>query len=137
MPTFLTIWRRSLCAVTGAIAGAIVGLVMGLYLLQQTPPAIPLPGVFAVGAILGIAAWLAVLIIVGLWQHYGIANIALPSLVTSLITAVLTVLVTSRVQVPVLAVWFGIVIGTLVGALLCWLCRGRLLSTGGADYAMR
>jgi hypothetical protein len=137
MPSFLTIWRRNLCSASGAIAGAIVGLVMGLYLLQPAPLPLSHLDVLAISTILGLLAWLALLMIVGLWQHYGIANIAFSSLVNSLITALLTVFVTNKVQIAVLAVWIGILIGTIVGALLCWLCSVSPRRIPGVDHGLR
>ena len=132
MPTFLTIWRRSLCAVTGAIAGGLVGLIVGLF--QSTMPAVlTMPEILRVTLILGLFAWLAILLIVGVWVRYGAIAIALPSLITTFITAFLTVYLANKLQVPVLAVWLGLIVGTLVGLLLCRLCRMPSYSTGRAQ----
>ena len=89
------------------------------------------------GSILAIVAWIAILVVIGLWLHYGVPAIAWQSLVTSWITAILTVYVCDKVHLALLAVWIGLLIGTLIGALLCRLCKSRLGTTGGTSYAMR
>jgi hypothetical protein len=132
MPTFLTIWRRSLCAVTGAIAGGIVGMIVGLFQAAM-PVVLAMPEILRLTLILGGFAWLVILLIVGVWLHYGAVAIALPSLITTLITAFLTVYLANKLQVALLAVWLGLVVGTLVGLLLCRLCRMPTYTTGRAQ----
>ncbi|MBS0447625.1 MAG: hypothetical protein JSR59_16910 [Proteobacteria bacterium] len=122
MPPFLTIWRHSLCAVTGAIAGGFAGMSFGIAQLQQ--PALPLTDAIEVGILLGLVAWVFILMVEGLWLHYGSA-VVWPSLITSLSSAVLTVVIANAVALPVLSVWIGILFGTVVGALLCRLCGER------------
>ena len=137
MPTWMLIWRRSLCAVSGAIAGVIVGFIFGLFQIQTPVPALALPDVVRVSLMLGIAAWIATLVIVGIWARYGIAAIFLPSLVNALVTSLLTVYIANSVRMPILALWIGMLVGTLVGALLCRLCGNRLRAAGGPQYGMR
>lgn len=132
MPTFLSIWSRNLCAASGAIAGGLVGLLVGLFQLQP-PGVIPSADVVRVALILGIFAWLVVLLIVGLWLHYGVGPIALQSLVTTLLTSLLTVYLANKVHLPPLSVWIGILIGTLVGWLLCRFCGDKTFSAGRAS----
>lgn len=132
MPTFLTIWRRSLCAASGAIAGGIVGLLVGLFQAAM-PGVIPLPDVVRAALILGLFAWLVILLIVGVWLHYGAGAIALSSLVTTLLTSLLTVYLANKIQLPVLAVWIGILVGTLVGYLLCRVCGEPRYAVGRAE----
>ena len=127
MPPILTLWRHSLCAVTGAIAGGFAGMLLGIAQLHQ--PALLLADAVKVGILLGLVAWVFILMVEGLWLHYGSA-IVWPSLVTSLLSAVLTVVIANAVALPVLSVWLGILVGTLVGALLCRLCGERSGSLG-------
>jgi hypothetical protein len=132
MPTFLTIWRRSLCAVSGAIAGGIVGLLVGLFQAAM-PGVIPLADVIRAALILGLFAWLVILLIVGVWLHYGVGAIALSSLVTTFLTSLLTVYLANKIQLPVLATWIGILVGTLVGYALCRLCGEPKYAVGRAQ----
>ena len=137
MPALLTIWRRSLCAVTGAIAGGSAGLVLGL-VQTQTPMIVLLPSqVVQVGLLLGVVAWFGLLMVVGVWLHYGIATIALPALVTSVLSSLLTIFVANQVLIPLLAVWIGLVVGTLVGLMLCRLCTSFQERMGGIEYGVR
>jgi len=123
MLPILTIWHRSLCAVTGAIAGGFAGMLFGFAQLQQ--PALTPTDAVKVGILLGLVAWVFILMVEALWLHYG-AAVVWPSLVTSLLSAILTVVVANAVAVPVLSVWIGLLFGTLVGALLCRLCGERV-----------
>ena len=132
MPTFLTIWRRSLCAASGAIAGGIVGLLVGLFQVAM-PGVIPLADVVRAALILGLFAWLVILLIVGVWLHYGVGAIALSSLVTTFLTSLLTVFLANKIQIPPLAVWIGILVGTLVGYALCRLCGEPKYASGRAQ----
>lgn len=136
MPTFLTIWRRSLCAVSGAIAGGFIGLIIGLA-QAQSPLVLTMSQVVQAAVILGLLAWLVLLLIVGVWLHYGVSAIGLPSLVTSLLTSLLTVYLANKVQISLLAVFIGLLAGTLVGFALCRLCGAPKYAEGGPYYGMR
>jgi hypothetical protein len=135
MSSIWTIWRRSLCAVSGAIAGGITGLLFGL--AQLSSGKIAMTAAAETGIVLGFIAWIAILVVVGLWLHYGPRVIALPSLITSLVTAVLTVFIGNQLSIPILDVWIGLLVGTVVGAIFCRLCPTRQALSGGDDNGVR
>ncbi len=125
----LPIWRRSLCAVSGAIAGGLAGTVMGLVQADKSFT-LTAAEAFRVGLLLGAAGWVVLLIVIGLWFHYGLAQVAWPALVNTMITCILTVFVCRALHIPYLDTIIGVLIGTLVGYLLCLLC-GRFIKPAG------
>lgn len=129
MTSFIAIWRHNLCAVTGAIAGGLTGMVFGLLLISNAGAPIAASELLAIALLLAFVAWLMVLLVVGVWLHYGLTAVAAPALVTTVITALITVAIAYAVKFPYLATLIGLAVGTLVGALLCRLCyRDRLVS---------
>jgi hypothetical protein len=137
MGNILTIWWRSLCAASGAIAGGTAGLLFGLAYRLSTVPISTADGVQA-GVVLGLFGWVVLLLLIGVWLHYGVRAIALPALVTSLLSAVLTVLISMRYPPSPLAdLWIGLLVGTLVGAALCALCGMSQTPKRGDDRGLR
>ena len=136
MGSFLGIWRRSVCAASGAIAGGLAGFLFGLLLVDQPGIALSLADIVLMGALLGILGWVAILVVVGLWLHYGPSAIAAPAFVNALLTSILTVAIDAWLRVAVLCVFVGLLVGTLVGALLCSLCAPRR-EKGVATHAVR
>ena len=132
----LPLWRRSLCAASGAICGGLAGTVMGVY--QGPPGAAVMTAAQAlqVGLVLGFLGWIVLLLVIGAWLHYGASAIALPALVNALLSSVLTVFVCNALNMPFLDVLLGLVIGTLVGWLLCLLC-GRWAAVAGLKGVAR
>jgi hypothetical protein len=126
-----TLWSRSLCAASGALAGGFAGAVLGL--LQTPPNAIVLSAAQAlrVGLVLGLVGWLLILLVIGVWFHYGVGTIAGPALVNAILSALLTVLLCEALHVPILDALIGLLAGTLVGWILCLLC-GRFENVKGA-----
>ncbi|WP_436294722.1 hypothetical protein [Variovorax sp. LjRoot178] len=121
MGNILTIWWRSLCAASGAIAGGTAGFLFGLAQMLSTTP-LSISDAIQVGILLGLFAWVALLLLIGIWLHYGVRGIALPALITSLLSAVLTVMISTRFPHPLADLWIGLLVGTIVGAALCALC---------------
>ncbi len=118
----LPIWRRSLCAVSGALCGGFAGMVMGFY--QSKPGAGTLTPVQAlqVGLALGFVGWVMLLVVIGAWLHYGTSAIALPALLNAMLSSILTVFACNALKFPIIDTVLGLVMGTLVGWLLCRLC---------------
>jgi hypothetical protein len=131
--TFWSIWRRSICAASGAMAGGIAGMLFGFAQLGRQRIPLQTAAAINTGLLLGGVGWLAVLVVVGLWLHYGIRTIALPSLFTSLLTGILTVLIALHVWLAFLDVWIGLLVGTIVGAGLCRLCGWRSVTRGESN----
>ena len=114
--------RLSFCALNGAIVGAIAGFLIGLLQGEHAQP-LAAAEVLGVGVTLGLLGWAFILIVVGMWLHYGSSAVAWPALINALLTAVLTVWVNNLVDLQTIATLIGILIGILVGTVLCRLCR--------------
>lgn len=126
--------RFSFCAKIGAIVGIIAGSFFAL--LQGSSPAATFAPqeLLLMGIALALVGWLFVLLAVGIWLRYGAAAIAGPALLNALITAILTVLVCDFFGLPALDWIFGLVIGLLVGTLLCRLCERWPVFLKGAHH---
>jgi hypothetical protein len=122
--------RFSLCALSAAVVGAFSGMVIGLAVLER--PESTLGGVEAlrVGLLLGAVGWVIILLVVGLWLHYGVRDIALYALGSSLLTAVISTYACLVIATAELFPIVGLVIGLLIGALLCWICPTRFTEWG-------
>jgi len=119
------------------MAGGITGLLFGLVQLGGPGAVFPVIEAAKTGILLGLVAWVVILVVVGLWLHYGLRPIALPALLNALVAAVLTVLIASPLRIPLLDVWIGLLVGTLVGATLCRLCGTRQTLAGGDSHGLR
>jgi uncharacterized membrane protein YeaQ/YmgE (transglycosylase-associated protein family) len=128
----LPIWSRSLCAAAGAMVGGFAGVVMGLLLSPPHAFTLTASETWKAGLLLGLVGWVILLIVFGLWLHYGMSQIAGPSLLNALLSAVLTVWVCRALHVPILDTLIGLLVGTLVGWILCQLC-GRFTPLKGAN----
>jgi hypothetical protein len=110
------------CAKIGAMIGLIVGTMMSLLLAFQPGVTFPASTLWAICALTGVVALVAVLLIVGVWLHYGAGAIFAPVLVNAAFTTILTVWITYKLQKPYLSALVGLVIGVVVGTLLCRAC---------------
>ena len=114
--------KLSLCALVGGLVGAITGFFFSLFQLQNPGLVLTVLQVLAMGIELGLLGWLFVLLVVGVWLHYGAGSIAFQALVNALLTSILVVFFNNLLQLPAVAVPIGMLIGILVGYLLCILC---------------
>lgn len=114
--------RLPFCSLVGAFVGVTAGSILGLTLdavpSQGLPPSAPV----ALGLLLGGFGWIVVLVFMGLWMRYGIAQIWAPAAINAALTGIVTVLVNLLVRQMVLAPAIGILSGILVGAILCRFC---------------
>ena len=115
--------RVPFCSLAGMLVGSITGTLFGLTLFAHPGASLDLKTLLGIGLLLGLLGFVFVLFFIGVLLRYGIGQIFLPGLVNALITAVITVLVDYVLQVPELAGWVGLLIGLLVGAILCRLCE--------------
>lgn len=130
MPFTLPIWRRSICAVAGAMAGSLAGMVMGLLQSEMPPGVMSAADAWKASFALSVTGWVVILIVLGLWLHYGVSQIAWPALANSLLSATFTVFVCRALHIAFLDTILGLLIGTLIGYLLCLLC-GRFSAFKG------
>jgi hypothetical protein len=52
-------------------------------------------------------------------------------------TGILTTVINNLVRIPILATWIGILIGIIVGAILCLLCRNTKRGCEDERYDQR
>lgn len=114
--------KLSFCAVNGALVGALAGFLFGAHLLEHPSHTLTPAEILQVALILMIVCWLVVLVIVGLWLHYGASAIAWPLLLNALLTVVLTVWLNNMIRIPEIAALIGLLAGILVGTVLCRFC---------------
>ena len=115
--------KLSLCALGGGIAGAVSGGLFGIVLEGYPAHTLPLLSQLQAGLLLGVVAWIVLLIVIGVWLHYGLGQIAAQAFVNAMITSVLTVLLAYAIHLPWLATIIGMLVGILVGTILCSFCR--------------
>lgn len=118
-----TLFRSlSFCALAGAMIGVIVGFLFGLVQTAH-PAAIFTPFDLTISSLLlALVGFIVVLVIFGVWQRYGVRAIFLPALINALATAFLTVYVNDALRQSLFAAPVGLLIGILVGSVLCALC---------------
>ena len=114
--------KSGVCAASGAIAGAIVGGLFGLVYVLAASPMIPPTLLFEISAGLSLAAWVAVLLIVGVFGNYGVVTIAARALVTCLLTGIITVWVIYLAHAGGYGTLLGWIVGFLIGKTLCAAC---------------
>jgi hypothetical protein len=111
-----------ICAVTGSIAGAIVGGLYGLVDFASGNAPMPPAVLFELAIGLSLAAWVAVLFIVGVLGNYGAIVIAGQALVTCLLTGLVTVYLIHAAHAGLFGMLLGWIIGFLIGKALCAMC---------------
>jgi len=79
-------------------------------------------GVLAIALLLGLGAWVLLLLIYGVWLHVGAHALAGPLLLNALVTALVTVWVENHLHHPRVDALLGLILGYLVGRMLCLLC---------------
>jgi hypothetical protein len=110
------------CSMPGAAVGSFVGFVLGIVMVKEPALAFAQHQLILIGLMLGFLGFLFVLILFGVWLHYGVQTIALPSFVNAILTGTLTAIVVNAVHHSTIAALLGALVGILVGALLCALC---------------
>jgi ABC-type antimicrobial peptide transport system permease subunit len=90
----------------------------------------PMASIVSHSLLLALVGWVTVLVMFGLWLHYGIVQIALPAAVNAVLTSFLTMWLNLLIQLPWLATLIGLLVGILVGLILCQFCRPISKATG-------
>lgn len=118
------------CSLIGAMIGIVAGTLIGISQpgLGAVMPA--LGAVFINSLLLALIGWTTVVIVFGIWLHYGLATIAPPALVNAIITAFLTTWLDLKLHQPALSPLLGMLVGILVGLILCQFCRPVSRATG-------
>jgi acid phosphatase family membrane protein YuiD len=111
------------CSLAGGIAGIITGFIFSLFQVQNPTLVLTLQELLLIAVVLGLVAWLFLLLVIGVWLKYGVGAIALQTFVTALLAAIATVYLNNIIKLPYLAVILGWLVGILIGYLLCLFCR--------------
>jgi hypothetical protein len=115
--------RLGLCAACGCIAGGITGMLMGPYLFSLVGHHMSPHDATLLGAGLGLIDWLAVLFLLVAVGRYILGNVLISSLFTSVVASIFAALVINATRAPLVSMLTGWVVGLIVGAILCRLCR--------------
>ena len=115
--------KLRLCALAGGFAGSVSGGLFGI-VLSGYPQHIltPLAQLYA-GLALGAVAWIAVVLIFGACLRYGVSQIAAQAFVNAMLTSIFTVFLAYALHIAWLATILGILVGIVVGSILCRFCR--------------
>lgn len=121
-----------LCARVGVLHGMITGFLFGLYRLESGFAPLP-PGAIAwTVLLLSLFGALVSLFILVAVQRYVLSAVMWQTLVNALLVSLLIVFVVGRIPATalflLLSFWIGVVIGLLVGLLLCRICLERGLA---------
>lgn len=114
--------RLRFCAKIGAIAGLISGSLFGFYLAQNDAQPETAVNALYIGIYLGLAAWLFILLAVGVWMRYTVRAIAFRGLINSLLTSICTVYLCNIILLPYLCFLIGLLVGIIIGTIFCILC---------------
>jgi hypothetical protein len=115
------------CSLPGAVAGSLAGLLMAAFELSRPAGALSPQQLVIIALLITIPALLLVLFLFGL-LHYGVGQILPAATLNALITTLLVVFLVHWLNMPAAAGILGLLVGVIVGALLCLFCR---LGLGG------
>lgn len=115
--------RLPFCSLPGAVAGSFAGFIVTLFMLEHPDLVLTPQEQVLLALMIGVTAWLLILLLYGMLLQYGVAAILWPALLNALLSALLTVFVNLWLGRPEVASVLGLLIGVLVGALLCRFCR--------------
>jgi hypothetical protein len=115
------------CSLPGSVAGSLAGLLMSTFELARPSGPLSAQQLVIVALLITIPALLLVLFLFGL-LHYRVGQILPAATLNALITTMLVVFLVHWLNMPAVGGILGLVIGVLVGALLCLFCK---LGVGG------
>lgn len=120
----LTTWLDGLgpCASCGAIAGALTGFVLGFTQWGMSWRPLPIHIALDLGILLGLFAFLAIVLFIGVLGNFGVQRLVWPALFTSVLVSVLVVLIMNRLDAKLFGTLLGWTIGLIVGRALCYAC---------------
>jgi hypothetical protein len=112
------------CSLPGAVVGSFAGFVFGLIENEHPGQVFSAQQLVVIAVAIALVGLLLVLLLFGLILRYGINQIFWPASLNALVTSLAAVFVNWWLKMPAIAGLVGLVVGILVGALLCWFCWG-------------
>jgi hypothetical protein len=126
MVAWLARWlgRLGECGVAGVIGGAVVGMLLTLlYWMHGGALTLTTTELWYVALVLAAFGWIVLIFVLVALVRSTFTSVAIPSLVNTLLVAVLTTFVSHRAGALEWAWLIGMLVGALVGYLLCTLYR--------------
>lgn len=112
--------RLAICTLTGFLVGGLAGLMLLLlYINENGVLLLTAEEVLKISLMLAIFCWLVIVFFYCLIARYTFSSVAVPALINSFITVLLTTFSVNKFQFYLIAWFVGMLIGLMVGALLC------------------
>ena len=112
------------CATIGFITGGLSGLVLTIYSMDLTPaPVLTVKEILQVGLLLAAATAGLLLFYLYVLCRYTFISVFMPVVLNCLLTCLITVWLVDVTRLWGWAFFVGVVVGLLVGRLLCIICR--------------
>lgn len=115
--------KLGVCGNAGIAVGAVTGLILSVLGVVEEPLEPSLTETIQIWLILALFGWLALLFIFTIFMRWTISSVAIPALANSTLVTALTIVVTRVTGLFSFAWLIGILMGALVGLLLCILYR--------------
>lgn len=131
---FSNIFKKlGICATVGFIAGIITGMALLLdYSVTGAVITLTYNETWQVALLLAAFCFLVLLFVLFVLCRYTVSSVFLPTLINCLLTCFFTVYLVNKFAAWEWAVFIGMVVGLIIGYLLCILCR----YLGGRYYGM-
>lgn len=117
--------RLPICGKAGVLVGWIAGILYSLHQSHTASAAPTTPSLVLALLLITATAWVASVVIVGIWLRRGVSAVLAPLLVNSFATTAVTILVATLVAWAPATAWIGLVSGLVVGLALCRFCTVR------------
>jgi hypothetical protein len=111
------------CGQAGVIVGMIVGGLLGLHDFIEGGIAVSANDLLAYWLLLAIFGWIVLLAIFTLFVRWSLGSVIVPTFVNALLVTGLTLLVVVTGGLYPIAFFVGLLMGLLVGSLLCQVGR--------------
>jgi hypothetical protein len=113
-----------ICTTVGFMAGVITGFLLFCYWLTNPTPAPLTPEEFWIGAgMLWLFCFITILFILVVFCRFTLASVFFQTLLNTLLSSILTTYVVTKWGLWEWAFLVGLVIGLVVGRLLCFICQ--------------
>jgi hypothetical protein len=111
------------CGHAGLIVGMIVGGLLGIHDLVEGGIDIATSDLLAYWLLLSLFGWVVLLAIFTLFVRWTLSSVIVPTAINTLLVTGLTLLIVVAAHLYVIAFFVGLLVGLIVGALLCQIGR--------------